>query len=241
MAAMTPLFINLSLWMSADDVGGAAGAVAMTTAAGKKQQKEAPGSHKISNNFKLVGRQNLPCVAKAGDGMSKPEAVGSMPRKGPQEGTPQKKLRGKDTFVFRVDRERAKAAKIVMLDVAHVDLPVAVRGAKREDAGDLANQTKQVGHSPPETMARGFCTKGGRRTPINKGGSNEENFKIARSKIMAYGQVGEGRQRETASMTMGPAPNLGHGHKMATPTNAVAWAAAETTPAVLTETAVGSA
>jgi hypothetical protein len=86
MALMPPLFINPSFWMSAVD-GGAAGVVAMATAAGKKQQKKAPGSPKISNNFKPVSRQNLPCVAKAGSGVSKPEAVGSRPRKWPQEGT----------------------------------------------------------------------------------------------------------------------------------------------------------
>jgi hypothetical protein len=77
--------------MRADD-GGAAGVVAMAMAAGKKQQKKAPGSHKISNNFEPIGRQNLPCIAKAGGGVSKPEAVGSTPRKRPQEGTPWKKL-----------------------------------------------------------------------------------------------------------------------------------------------------
>ncbi len=72
--------------MSVDD-DGAAGAVAMATAAGKQQQKKALGSPKISNNFEPVGRRNLPCVAKAGSGVSKPEAVGSTPRKRPQEGT----------------------------------------------------------------------------------------------------------------------------------------------------------
>jgi hypothetical protein len=86
MAPTTPLFINPSLWMSVGD-GGAAGAVAMATAAGKKQQKKALGSPQISNNFKPVGRQNLLCVAKAGGGVSKLEAAGSTPRKWPQEGT----------------------------------------------------------------------------------------------------------------------------------------------------------
>ncbi len=45
MAPTTPLFINPSLRMSAGD-GGAAGAVAMATAAGEKQQKKAPGTPK---------------------------------------------------------------------------------------------------------------------------------------------------------------------------------------------------
>jgi hypothetical protein len=41
--------------------------------------------------------------------------------------------------------------------------------------------------------------------------------------------------------TMDPAPDLGHGRDMATSSNAVAWAAAETAPAGLTKTAVGLA
>ncbi len=90
MAPTTPLFINPSLWMSAVD-GGAAGAVAMAMAAGKKQQKKAPGSPKIFNNFKPIGRRNLPFLAKAGGGVSKPEAAGSRPKNGlggdpPEEG-----------------------------------------------------------------------------------------------------------------------------------------------------------
>ena len=90
MAPTTPLFINPSLWMSVGD-GGAADVVAMATAAGEKQQMKAPGSPKISNNFKPVGHQNLPCVAKAGGGVSKPEAAGSRPKNGlggdpPEEG-----------------------------------------------------------------------------------------------------------------------------------------------------------
>jgi hypothetical protein len=152
MAPTKPLFINPSLWMSAGD-GGATGAVAMATAAGKRQQKKAPGSPKISNNFEPVGRRNLPRLAKAGVGVSEPEAAGSMPKKRPQEGTPRKKAQGEGTFVFCVNNERAKAAKIAMVDAAHVDLPVAVRGAKHEDVGDLADPNKQAGHSPPVVMA----------------------------------------------------------------------------------------
>jgi hypothetical protein len=108
----TFLFINPSLWMSAVD-GGAAGAVAMATLAGKKQQKKSPGSPQISNNIKLVGRQNLSRLAKAGGVVSEPEAAGSTPRKRPQEGTPRKKAQGgKGTFFFRVDHKRERAAKI---------------------------------------------------------------------------------------------------------------------------------
>ena len=128
-----------------------------------------------------------------------------------------------------------------MVDAAHVDLPVVVRGAKREDAGDLADPNEQACHSLPEGMARRILAKGGRGMPVDEGGSNKENPKIARGKILAYGQVGEGRRGKTASTTMGPAPNLGHGRDMATPNNAVALAAAKTAPAVLTEIAVGLA
>jgi hypothetical protein len=61
-----------------------------------------------------------------------------------------------------------------MVDAAHVDLPVAVRGAKRKDAGDLADPNEQAGHIPTEAMARGILAKGGRGTPVDEGGSNEE-------------------------------------------------------------------
>jgi hypothetical protein len=64
----------------------------MAMAAREKQQKKAPGSPKISNNFEPVGCQDLPCLAKAGGGVSKPEAAGSTPIKRPQEGTPRKKV-----------------------------------------------------------------------------------------------------------------------------------------------------
>ncbi len=113
----------------------------MVMTAAKKHQKKAPGSPKISNNFKPVCHRNPPCVAKAGGGVSKPEAVSGMPRNRPQEGTPPKKVQGEDTFVFHIDHERTKAAKIAMLNAAHVNLLVGVRGAKRKDAGDLANPT----------------------------------------------------------------------------------------------------
>jgi hypothetical protein len=78
-ALTTPLLINPSLWMSMGN-GGAAGAAAMATLAGKKQQKKTPGGPKISNNFEPIGRQNLPHVAKAGNCVSKPEVIGSTPR-----------------------------------------------------------------------------------------------------------------------------------------------------------------
>ena len=91
----------------------------MATSAGKKQQRKAPGSPKISNNFELISRQNLPCIAKAGGIASKPEAAGSMPRKRPQEGTPRKKAQGGEgTFVFHINRKRVNAAKITMAGAA---------------------------------------------------------------------------------------------------------------------------
>jgi hypothetical protein len=61
-----------------------------------------------------------------------------------------------------------------MVDAAHVDLPVAVRGAKHEDAGDLADPNKQAGHSPPEATARRILAKGGRGMPVDEGRSNKE-------------------------------------------------------------------
>jgi hypothetical protein len=170
-----------------------------------------------------------------------PEAASSTPRIRPQEGTLRKKEQGEGTFVFRINCKRAKAANILMVDATHVDLPVTVRGTKCEDAGDLANPNKQADHSPSEATTHGILAKGRRGIPFDKNGSNEENPKIARGKILAYSQVGKWSRRETASTTMGPAPNLGHGCYMATPNNAVALAATETAPAVLTKTAVGLA
>jgi hypothetical protein len=114
-----------------------------------------------------------------------------------------------------------------MVDATRVNLLVAVRGAKCEDAGNLADLNEQAGHSPPEATAHGILAKSRRRTPVDKGRSNKENPKTTRGEILAYGQVGEERQRETASTTMGPAPNLGHGCNMATPNNAIALAAAK--------------
>ncbi len=66
------------------------------------------------------------------------------------------------------------AEKIAIVDAAHVDLPVMVRGAKCEDASNLADPNKQAGHSPPEATARGILTKCRRGTLVNKGGSNKE-------------------------------------------------------------------
>jgi hypothetical protein len=101
--------------------------------------------------------------------VSKPEAAGSTPKKRPREGTPRKKAQGKGTFVFRIHRKRAKAAKIPMVDAAYVDLPVVVRGAKHEDTGNLADSNKQAGHSPPEATACRILAKGGRGTPVDDG------------------------------------------------------------------------
>jgi hypothetical protein len=78
----------------------------------RRKPRETP---KLSNNFEPVGRQNLPCVAKAGGGVSKPEAAGagSTHRKWPQEGTPRKKAQGGEgTFVFRIDRERERRQRL---------------------------------------------------------------------------------------------------------------------------------
>ncbi len=121
--------------------------------------------------------------------MSKPEAAGSTPKKRPQEGTPRKKAQGEGTFVFRVNPKRAKAAKIAMVDAARIDLPVAVRGGKWEDAGDLANTNKQAGHSPLEATARGILAKSGRWRPVDESGSNEEKAGGSVSKPEAVGST----------------------------------------------------
>jgi hypothetical protein len=63
--------------------------------------------------------------------------------------------------------------------------PTLTSSAKREDVGDLANPNEQAGHSPPEATACRILAKGGHRTPVNEGGLNKENHKIARGKILA--------------------------------------------------------
>ncbi len=84
--------------------GGAAGAVAVATSAGKKQGRKAPGgleTPKVSNNF---GRQNPPHAAKFDGRVRKPELVGGTPR-------PRKKAQDKeDSSLDHLDQKKAFAA-----------------------------------------------------------------------------------------------------------------------------------
>jgi hypothetical protein len=106
MAPTTPPSINLSLRILRMDLadGGAAGAVAVATSAGKKQGRKAPGgleTPKVSNNF---GRRNPPRAAKFDGGVREPELAGGTP-------SPRKKARDKeDSSLDRLDQKKAFAA-----------------------------------------------------------------------------------------------------------------------------------
>jgi hypothetical protein len=84
--------------------GGAAGAVAVATSAGKKQGRKAPGgleTPKVSNNF---GRRNPPRAAKFDGGVRELELTGGTP-------SPRKKARDKeDSSLDRLNRNKAFAA-----------------------------------------------------------------------------------------------------------------------------------
>jgi hypothetical protein len=112
MAPTTPFNINPSFWLLRNSTGdeGGAGAVAVATSAKKRQGKNALKTLKISNNFRSAGRQNPLRAAKL-DGGSGPEVAGRTPRKRSKDRTPCKKARGgEESFLFRLDRERAYAA-----------------------------------------------------------------------------------------------------------------------------------
>ena len=83
-----------------------------------------------------------------------------------------------------------------MVDATHVDLPIAVRGAKCKDAGNLANPNEQAGHIPPEATAHGILAKGGCGTPVDEGGSNEEKAGGGVSKPEGAGSTPKKRPQE---------------------------------------------
>jgi hypothetical protein len=105
-APTTPPSINLSIRILQMDTGdgGAAGAVAVATSAGRKQGKKAPGglkTPKVLNNF---GRRNPPRAAKSNGGVHEPELAGGTP-------SPHKKARGEeDLSLDRLDREKVFTA-----------------------------------------------------------------------------------------------------------------------------------
>jgi hypothetical protein len=84
--------------------GGAAGAVAVATSAGKNQGRKAPGgleTPKVSNNF---GRQNPPRAAKFDGGVRKPELAGGTL-------SPRKKARDEEELSLDcLDQKKAFAA-----------------------------------------------------------------------------------------------------------------------------------
>ena len=112
MAPTTPFNINPSLWLLQNSMGDerGAGAVVVAMSAKKRQGKKALKTLKISNNFGLPGIKT-PRAAKLDSGVSRPQIAGGMPRKRSEDGTPHKKAQGgEESFLFRLNRERAYAA-----------------------------------------------------------------------------------------------------------------------------------
>ena len=108
MAPTTPPFINPSALRTNGGDDGAAGALARATSAEKKQGRRAPRGPKVSNNFGFVPtRRNPARVAKIDSGVLEAEVAGGSPRKKPHGQSPRKKPRGKETFLFRLDWEKA--------------------------------------------------------------------------------------------------------------------------------------
>ncbi len=208
----------------------------MAPSAGKKQKRKAPGGLKISNNFEPIGCQDLPCVAKANGGVSKPEVAGGTPRKRPQEGTPQKKAQGGEgTFICHVDHKRSNAAKTGMADAARVDPQVAFGGAKRKDSNNPANLNEQAGNSPPKVRACRVLVKGRRGRSIKEDGLDKEEPGNARGRNPANGQVDKGRRLAAAATTRNAATSPGYGRGTATMDNdAAALAAAKMASAIAT-------
>ncbi len=64
------------------------------------------------NNFEAVLTcRKLARRAKIDGSMAEAEAAGGSPRKKPRSPSPRKKLRGKETFLLRIDRVKAAAER----------------------------------------------------------------------------------------------------------------------------------
>jgi hypothetical protein len=130
--------------------GGAAGAVAVATLAGKNLGRKVPGglkTPKVSNNF---GRRNPPRAAKFDGRVRKPELAGGTP-------SPRKKAREeKDSSLNRLDRKKAFAAVKVrhgVNDASDAEAEVLVKD-------DLDDDDASGGRPRRKTRA----AKGGRST-----------------------------------------------------------------------------
>ena len=119
MTPTTSFAINPYIWILWNGTGDeeAAGVVSGATELQKRQEKggvRGPTYPKVSSNFKAIRRRNPPRAAKFEGGVSKPEVPGGTPQKRRNNGIPCKKARGgEDPFLFRADRERARAVEHV--------------------------------------------------------------------------------------------------------------------------------
>ncbi len=84
--------------------------MASATSAEKKQGSRALRGPKVSNNFgSLPACRNPGRGARINGGVAEAEAAGGSPKKKPCGPSPQKTLRGEETFLLRLDRAKATA------------------------------------------------------------------------------------------------------------------------------------
>jgi hypothetical protein len=160
--------------------GGAAGAVAVATLAGKKQGRKAPGgpkTPKVLNNF---GRWNPPHAAKFDGGVCKPELAGGTPsfrkKARDEEDLSLNHLDWKKAFATVKGRHginnasNAEAKVLVEDDLDNGRKARAAKGGRSaDDPADQANDGRQPTKAPPKSE-RGVPTHAavsGRGIPVH--------------------------------------------------------------------------
>ncbi len=107
----------------------------------------------MSNNFGSVqARRNPARGAKIDGGVAEAEAAGRSPRKKPHSPSPPKKPRGKETFLFRLDRAKTTAEHGRTDDRAYGGRPKkgvlkttkAPRVTQEDDVDDLDSEEEEV-------------------------------------------------------------------------------------------------
>jgi hypothetical protein len=201
--------------------GGAAGAVAVATSAGKKQGRKAPSgleTPRVSNNF---GRRSPPCAAKFNGGVREPELAGGIP-------SPRKKARDEGNMSLdRLDWKKAfpagkgrhginKAsdaeAKVLIEedsddDDASSGSPLRETrapkgGLSADDRADRADDGRQSTKAPPKS-GRGVPTHaavGGRGVPVHAVGGRGVFVHAVVGRRGAPTEVANGSSGDDASL-----------------------------------------
>ena len=169
MAPVTPPLINPSLQSNGGD-DGAAGTLASATSAEKKQGSRAPWGPKVSNNFDSVPACRNPARGAKLDGLvAESEAAGGSLRKKPPDHSPQKKPRGEEIFLLRLDRAKA-IAKQGQKEAIVITQKVDGVGNLGEDEEKLDNENIEDADGLEDGFAA--CNKAGfesipaRRNPV---------------------------------------------------------------------------